>query len=106
MSAAHTVIPATAKSETSLALSPAKARDSLTEVSPLLKQVRDVLDSNVMKTVRTAKTFTCEQESSSDSARDQNGDGSGAPVACLLASPASPTHDIALARRSGVFKRG
>ena len=51
MSAAHTVIPATAKSETSLALSLAKARDSLTEVSPLLKQVRDVLDSNVLKTV-------------------------------------------------------
>ena len=51
MSAAHTVIPATAKSETSLALSLAKARDSLTEVSPLLKQVRDVLDSNVLKIV-------------------------------------------------------
>ena len=53
MSAANNVIPATAKAETSLALSLAKARDSLTEISPLLKQVKDVLDSNVLKTSRT-----------------------------------------------------
>ena len=51
MSAANNVMPATAKAETSLALSLAKTRDSLTEISPLLKQVKDVLDSNVLKTV-------------------------------------------------------
>ena len=50
MSAANNVMPATAKAETSLALSLAKTRDSLTEISPLLKQVKDVLDSNVLKT--------------------------------------------------------
>ena len=50
MSAVNNVMPATAKAETSLALSLAKTRDSLTEISPLLKQVKDVLDSNVLKT--------------------------------------------------------